>query len=333
MTISNRHKSKQYKDQYSSSQKESERIAAYIKNALLGEVFTTPKPGLVDFWDNGAHCDMNWITFQKSAEAITPYLAEMYEEGYEFFGHMGKEEKLETLFLRIRKTGKKAEVAMYQATGGVNTHKGMLFSMGIVCAALGYCRRRYFKTSKSYGSSMELFMVEEVLNIARHMTENILQKELKMMEAKVPRTHGERLFFQHGERGIRGEVLDGFPVVRKEAYPQLMTLMKDVDKTVCQSQINLQILLKIMSKLRDTNVLNRSGEEGLVWVQKKSEEILKAGGAFSKEGMDRIIQMNQACILKNISSGGAADQMALTLFLWQAVNDTEIPVYIPGCIQ
>ena len=71
MTISNRHK------------EGSGHIAGYIRNALLGEVFTTPKPGLVDLWDSGAHRDMNWITFQKSTDAITPYLVEMYEAGYE----------------------------------------------------------------------------------------------------------------------------------------------------------------------------------------------------------------------------------------------------------
>ena len=78
MTISNRHKSEKHTDPYINLKKESEKISAYIKNALLGEVFTTPKPGLVDLWDNGAHRDMNWITFRKSADAITPYLTAMY---------------------------------------------------------------------------------------------------------------------------------------------------------------------------------------------------------------------------------------------------------------
>lgn len=109
--------------------------------------------------------------------------------------------------------------------------------------------------------------------------------------------------------------------------------MKEADKTVCQSQVNLQVLLKIMSELRDTNVLNRGGEEGLLWIQKESGVILKMNGAFSEEGMKRLIQMNQECIRKNISSGGVADQLALTLFLWQTVNEKEIPVYCPVCIE
>ena len=125
MTISNRHK------------EGSGRIAGYIRNALLGEVFTTPKPGLVDLWDSGAHRDMNWITFQKSTDAITLYLVEMYEAGYEAAEE--KENILEDLFFIIRRIGQRAEKAMYQATEGVNTHKGIIFSMGIICAAYGYC--------------------------------------------------------------------------------------------------------------------------------------------------------------------------------------------------
>lgn len=322
MIISNRHKT--------GSQKEREKISLYIKNALLGEVFTTPKPGLVDLWDNGAHKDMNWITFQKSTEAITPYLTKMYEEGYRW---TGGDETLEGLFLKIRKTGKMAEKEMYRSTGGVNTHKGMLLSMGVVCASLGYCKKTYFGHLKAYGEKTELLIIEEIFRIARLMTERVLKEELKQMEEKIPGTHGERLYFQYRERGIRGEVLDGFPVVRKNAYPKLMKLMKNKDKSICQSQVNLQVLLTIMNHLRDTNVLNRGGEEGLIWIQKESEEILKAGGAYSEEGLDRLIRMNQTCIVKNISSGGAADQLALTLFLWQAVNDREIPVYAPICIR
>lgn len=333
MTISSRHKSEKHTDPYINLKKESEKISAYIKNALLGEVFTTPKPGLVDLWDNGAHRDMNWITFRKSADAITPYLTAMYEEGYAFRERNWSGEKLDTLFLEIRETGRQAERAMYNATGGVNTHKGMLFSMGIICAALGYCRKKHFQNLKADGQQKELSMVWEVLDIARYMTEDILQKELQDMEAQVPKTHGERMLARYGERGIRGEVLDGFPVVRKTAYPELMKLMKEADKTVCQSQVNLQVLLKIMSELRDTNVLNRGGEEGLLWIQKESGAILKMNGAFSEEGMKRLIQMNQECIRKNISSGGAADQLALTLFLWQAINEKEIPVYCPVCIE
>ena len=316
MTISSRHKTEK---------KESECIAGYIRNALLGEVFTTPKPGLVDLWDSGAHTDMNWITFQKSTDAVTPYLTQMYEAGYEFSGEPGQD-SLEQLFCMIRDIGRKAEKAMYRATAGVNTHKGMIFSMGILCAAYGYCKGRKARGQK--------ILVNDILDTAKQMTGRVLTEELKTLEEqRVPQTNGERLLSESGERGIRGEVLDGFPVVRNVAYPELSEAMKqkEMDPAICQSQVNLQVLLSIMKNLRDTNILNRGQESGLVWVQQEAECILRLGGAFSDAGMDRIIHMNQECIRRNLSSGGAADQLALTLLLWQIEHGREIPVYCPKC--
>lgn len=316
MTISSRHKTEK---------KESECIAGYIRNALLGEVFTTPKPGLVDLWDSGAHTDMNWITFQKSTDAVTPYLTQMYEAGYEFSGEPGQD-SLEQLFCMIRDIGRKAEKAMYRATAGVNTHKGMIFSMGILCAAYGYCKGRKARGQK--------ILVNDILDTAKQMTGRVLTEELKTLEEqRVPQTNGERLLSESGERGIRGEVLDGFPVVRDVAYPKLSEAMKqkEMDPAICQSQVNLQVLLSIMKNLRDTNILNRGQESGLVWVQQEAECILRLGGAFSDAGMDRIIHMNQECIRRNLSSGGAADQLALTLLLWQIEHGREIPVFCPKC--
>ena len=316
MTISSRHK------------EESERIGGYIRNALLGEVFTTPKPGLVDLWDSGAHRDMNWITFQKSTDAVTPYLVQMYEAGCKTAEE--KENTPEDLFLIIRRIGQRAEKAMYQATGGVNTHKGMIFSMGIICAAYGYCKKK--------SGQIQKITVEEIFDTAKKMTGRILTKELKNLEypkKNMPQTNGERLLQESGERGVRGEVLDGFPVVRNTAYPRLEEAMqrKEMNQAICQSQVNLQVLLYIMKDLRDTNVLNRGQESGLVWVQQEADRILRSGGAFSEEGMDRIIQMNRECIRRHISSGGAADQLALTLLLWQIEHEQELPVYGAKCIR
>lgn len=316
MTISNRHK------------EGSGRIAGYIRNALLGEVFTTPKPGLVDLWDSGAHRDMNWITFQKSTDAIIPYLVEMYEAGYESAEE--KENILEDLFFIIRRIGQRAEKAMYQATEGVNTHKGMIFSMGIICAAYGYC--------KGKNRHIQKITIDTIFDTAKKMTGRILAEELKNLEypgKTAPQTSGERLLRESGERGVRGEVLDGFPVVRKIAYPKLEEAMarKAMNPTICQSQVNLQVLLYIMKDLRDTNVLNRGQESGLAWVQQEADRILRCGGAFSEEGIDRIVRMNRECIRKHISSGGAADQLALTLLLWQIEHKQELPVYRTKCIR
>ena len=101
-------------------------IECCIRSALLGEVYTTPKPGLVDCHDNGAHKDMDVKLFEISADAIAPYITKMFFTGY-VWNRTPKE-----LFIEIRKSGVRAERAMFQATGGVNTHKGMIFTQLVI---------------------------------------------------------------------------------------------------------------------------------------------------------------------------------------------------------
>ena len=122
-----------------------ERIGWQVRNALLGEVYATPKPGLVDRRDTGAHRDMNYETFLASTEAITPYMVRMFAEGMDAtaVGHTPEE-----VFRAIRGIGLEAEQAMYAATDGVNTHKGMIFTMGIVLAAAGILYARADTTSE-----------------------------------------------------------------------------------------------------------------------------------------------------------------------------------------
>ena len=114
-------------------------VAAEISQALMEEVYTTPKPGLVDREDTGAHTDTNCQTFQKSTEAIAEDLAAMFEAGYSW------EADPKTLFPLLRERGKKTEEKMFVATGGVNTHKGIIFTIGILAAAAGISLRNYGK--------------------------------------------------------------------------------------------------------------------------------------------------------------------------------------------
>ena len=180
---------------YVNYQMQSGKMLAQVKDiicgSLLEEVQTTPKPGLVDLWDTGAHLDMDCQTFEKSAKAITPYLTQMFGIGY--YGYSNdKKESCERLFLEIRKVGKRAEQAMFQATGGVNTHKGIIFTMGILAAASGL--------SMKVNGQMDM---EKVFLYVQRMTERILEQEIEDMEKRKPVTHGEILFAASGERGIR----------------------------------------------------------------------------------------------------------------------------------
>lgn len=211
------------------------KIEFCIHNALLKEVGTTPKPGLVDLHDTGAHKDMDYDTFVKSTYAIKPYILRMAVEGF----HWNHE--LKDLFPHIREIGKQAEKAMFQATDGVNTHKGIIFTMGILATAAGY-------ELKANGN----IDVIKVLDTAKEMVEDDMNRELEEMVYKDPETHGEEIYFQYGVKGIREEARSGFPVIRNTAYPKMRKYR------ICgypQNLSNIEVLLHIMKQLTDTNVL------------------------------------------------------------------------------
>ncbi|HBB46199.1 MAG TPA: hypothetical protein DCZ78_05045 [Blautia sp.] len=230
-------------------------IEQCIKSTILGEVYTTPKPGLVDRHDNGAHHDMNVYTFERSADAITPYLAKMFFEGYFW------KRNLQNLFPRIR----------------------------------------WFDTA-------------EILASASEMTEKALEADFFEMSQRTPVTHGEILFQKYKERGIRGEAQKGFPIIGETALP-LMRQYRAIG--LDENRSNINVLLRIMMELKDTNVWSRGSYADVIWIQEQAEKIWKPGGVFFETGMKKIEKLNQECIRRNLSPGGAADLLAATLFLYQ----------------
>lgn len=273
---------------------------SFAREALLKEVMTTPKPGLVDRKDNGAHRDMDVHTFEVSAQALEPYFGQMAWKGYVW------RQQPESLFLRIRSMGIQAEREMFRWTNGVNTHKGAIFTMGILAASAGQI---YARTGKAD--------LDEIFVYARQMCETVLETEIQAMLHRDPMTHGEQLLCSCGERGIRGEAQNGFPVIREVACP---VLKQCLEEGIEEEKAYLQTLLAVIEKLTDTNVLSRSSAEGLRWMQHRASGILKMGGALTKEGFREIEVWNQECIRKNISPGGAADMLAAAIFLLSLQN-------------
>ena len=342
-----------------------EHVGWRVRNALLGEVYATPKPGLVDRRDTGAHRDMNYETFLASTEAITPYMVRMFVEGMDATaaGHAPEE-----VFRMIRGTGLEAERAMYAATDGVNTHKGMIFTMGIVLAAAGILYARADKTSvllvgkesqpgddvtpEALASADVQPMpgttiiagqitVDAILDMARQMTARSMAEDFRKMLGHPPKTHGERLFQTYGERGIRGQAMEGFPILRDTAVPWLRRfqnictdaeLQHDISAQATlrrgllqdtgsmhaehfENAVHVSTLIAIMSVLNDTNVFIRSSYEDMCWLQAESSTILSMGAMFTEEGVQAIEALNTACIEKNISPGGAADILAVAILL------------------
>ncbi|MGC6174930.1 triphosphoribosyl-dephospho-CoA synthase CitG [Lacrimispora sp. 38-1] len=280
--------------------KKCENYAVWLGNmaglALLEEVYTAPKPGLVDPLSNGAHLDMNLLTFKRSADALLPYFCRFAETGIQM------SEKPEGCFLKIRQIGIQAEKAMYEATGQVNTHKGAVFTMGILCAAAGSCFKKYGQVSIS-----RLIMQEQ------KMVKNILLNELDSIQIQNSKdTHGQKNLCTYGSRGIRGEAADGYPSVINLALPVIRQGKKEGRNW---NLVKIQALFTLMSQVEDGNILSRCRSEGLKEVQKLSQEFLLSGGAYSKGATEKLTELDTYFIHKNYSSGGCADLLAASIFL------------------
>lgn len=270
-------------------------IRLLATKALLEEVGTTPKPGLVDLLGSGGHTDMDYHTFETSAYALEPYFGRMAELGSAWKG------SLPCLFTEIRKIGLVAEEAMFSVTRGVNTHKGMLFSVGVLSAASAYASSHYNSTDSDL-----------LCLIATEMTRQTLEDEFVQILNKTNKTHGEKLFSKQGIRGIRGEVMDGFISVRTLSLPWYREYLRQGrDPNLAR----LQVLLSLMANVADTNVLYRHGVKTMEYVQQSAHHILEKGGTFTEEGMALVEKLDRTFTEKRISCGGCADLLGVTIFL------------------
>ncbi|MHC1771151.1 MAG: triphosphoribosyl-dephospho-CoA synthase CitG [Flexilinea sp.] len=282
-----------------------EQISSFAMQSLLVELAVTPKPGLVDRNNSGAHRDMDFFTFQISAAALAIHFYHLAKIGYEFYGIPAE------LFSIIRKAGMDAERDMFAQTGGVNTHKGALFSLGLICAAAGYL-------CKSPKSTLPH---TEICAFVKEMTNGLCERELVQLEVTERLTHGERMYLQYRVPGIRGEAESGFASVRIFVYPEMSRLLKENRHSL--NDILAHGLLLIMANVVDTNVSSRHDMETVVYVQKCAQSVLEKGGCLTQEGIAAAKALDEDFIRKNISPGGCADLLAVSYYLYCLENHHE----------
>lgn len=269
-------------------------ITMCAMKALLYEVSAAPKPGLVDRLGPGAHDDMDYFTFVDSTLALQETFYECAEAGVNFKGENPTE-----LLEALRPIGILGEEKMLQATDGVNTHKGAIFSLGILCAAAG---RLISESSNAHA------LCEYVKQMAFGLT-----KELNTTVRGEALTSGERLYKSSGILGIRGEVEAGFPSVMEFGLPALQSM--STEGLLDRNEIMIQTLIELMYHVDDTNVLSRKGVSGLNYVRNQAKKALELGGVYTEEGWYFIVKLDQEFTEKNISPGGTADMLAVTLML------------------
>jgi triphosphoribosyl-dephospho-CoA synthase CitG len=268
-------------------------VTELLRDVLMEEVCATPKPGLVDLRDSGAHRDMDAHTFFRSAEAVAPHLGRIFEVSVRWTG------ELPALFEVIRLIGVEAEEAMFRATGDVNTHRGAIFTMGLLSAAAGQCRRR-----------TGCFSTDKILDLSRSMAAETLTKELQAIRNRPPRTHGERLYAATGCTGIRGEAIAGFPSLRETAVPALAQ-----GGQPDRNSLLLYVLLRLMTVVEDSTVIHRAGQAGLNWMQAQASSFLAGWPVLTGQALEVLSGFNSDCIARNISPGGCADLLSAALFL------------------
>lgn len=249
-------------------------MAKFAVDALRRELDTTPKPGLVDKANNGSHSDMDYFIMERGIDALRPFFVELAQNGL----------SVEELRANdIKQIGLRAEKAMLMATGGVNTHRGALFALGITVAAAQW--------------------------IYAHNDGKVTKESLRHVISKVANgfeptttTHGGKAVAENNISGALGNAVSGYQDVFDIWLPFYRELRDDRFR-------NQKTLLKIMSTLDDTNVYHRAGAATMKRVHEACTMLLSH---FSLSGLQ---EMDEVFIRHNISPGGAADMLALTIFV------------------
>lgn len=270
------------------AQKDGEMIAGQAVRALLYEVCTAPKPGLVDRFNTGSHRDMDIFTFMDSTAALAPYFRRAVS--------IGQETALlppDATFRRLRRAGLGAERAMFAATKGINTHKGAIFSLGTVCAAAG----RLWKPDAPWAGA------EAVLRECAAMSKKAIEEDFATIRAQFAQTQGQKLYLEHGLRGIRGELAEGLPSVLHVGLPALEAAL---ERGATLEQAGTAALLQLIAQVSDTNLIARGGLEGQCWAAQAA--------AVSTLDPETLEALDRAFIQQNLSPGGCADLLAITYF-------------------
>lgn len=270
-----------------------QKVGQYLTQAILLEVSTHPKPGLVTRLSNGAHKDMSIFTFMMSSAVLSKAFNDLQDIGQ---AHRGT---LAELFCKLRSYGVGAEAELLRVTKGVNTQRGILFAGGIVSAVSGY--------AMNMGLSRDA-----LLPMIKEMAAGLVARELKNLD-HAAMTAGEKLYYKYGITGIRGEVENGFPSVVNYGLPALEDAF---NKGATINDALVHALIALMTVVEDSNVIWRTDYETLLEVQRIAKNILSLGSVFTEKGRMAIAETERYFLQRRISPGGSADLLSVTITLY-----------------
>jgi triphosphoribosyl-dephospho-CoA synthase len=265
------------------------RLAALAVDALVDEAMLTPKPGLVDMRGSGSHTDLTWLLMCRSACALQPSLLRMAQAGAAIANPF-------LLRRRIGAIGREAEAAMMAATGGVNTHRGAIWALGLLVTAAARC-----------GHGADGVDAAAIAACAGELA--------SIDDPGAPGFTGNKGALAcrtHGVTGARGQACAGFPAVLHAALPMLRLSRARGDS---EAQARINALLAVMRTLDDTCLLARGGRYAMTATQSGARRVLDLGGVATPGGRAALAALEARMRRLHVSPGGAADLLAAALLL------------------
>jgi len=261
-------------------------IADRAVAALLKELDAWPKPGLVSRVDSGSHTDMDAAMMAASAASLRPFFAELAAAGQDG-----------AAIDRLREIGLRAEAAMLLVTGGVNTHRGAIFGLGLLCAAAG-------SMTRDSGAIVPSRLGDVV---RQRWGADILRGPVPLF------SNGTTALRRYGAGGARAEAASGFRNLYQVGLPALREARAlrpdDPDAAAVQA------CFALIAAVRDTNLLHRRGMEGSRAAAAMASAFLQQGGVATPDWHARAATIHAAFVALNLSPGGCADLLAMTLFV------------------
>lgn len=274
-----------------------QQIDDFAVDALYDELNLENKPGLVCPSGNGSHSDMNYDTFIASIHSLRGYFATLSEFGYD-----------SRAFVDIKNQGIYQEAVMLKATNNINTHKGAIFNLGFASAAIGKCLQQNQTLTTQ--------------NICAQLI-NSWQYDLTHRLERRADSHGQQMYKKHGITGAIEMVSNGFQIIQNVALPcfyETFYRTQDFEKSA------MQTLMTLISLLPDTNLVWRGGIKNLINAQTLAKQFLQAGGVHQTEWRQVVSKINHYFIHRNLSPGGSADLLAVTIFFYKVENEFNNPI-------
>lgn len=262
-----------------------DRLARTATQCLIDEARLSPKPGLVDSRGNGAHHDLTLSLMERSAHSLTHTFQALAQQSWQRPADLALRQTLGRL-------GREGELQMMAATGGINTHRGAIWALGLLVSAVAML-------GSSGSAKVITATAAQLASLPDDAAPKVFSKGLRA-------THRYRV------PGAREEAQQAFPHIMQLALPQLHRSRRD---GASEAQARLDALMAIMTSLSDTCVLSRAGLDGLQAMQNGARAVLQVGGTASVEGQQALDELDAQMLALNASPGGAADLLAATLFL------------------